>query len=633
MANLDYTIASGIRPIQLESPQNQLAQAYQLKNLQENSQMNALKMQEMQRGVEQKNRLRTALSGVDINSPEANKLIEQAYLQEGDFGGLMAHRKSMAEMNKEQLGQEKTGLEVANAHFAQAHDLISKMDPNNPTTITALKEITKKLYTIPSTSKVLSAFGSTPETAIKTIDDAVASGKFMDIYERAKSSAKDYALADPARIKASIDLFNQQYGEYVDTMARLKLPPVSQADYRKAMTQQQPNAPAAPPVAAPAAPPVAEAAPPVAEAAPRQSEIGNALVTAAPRPSIDTINYSAMPPAKAAPESAVVTPVVAPSATITKPAVETSTVKMVDTPAGRLPVSTLPGIEGIDATVDTLLSSNNPQLKAKGEALQQVKLAEKRNEDKQSDIAQLQADKAKAIERGDKKAARELQTQIDKRNKIDENAPAINPADLALVYKAINDGRLDPSKVNSRNISIIAGTLAANPTANLKEMAIDSASAMAASKSLAVITANVLSASNEADNMIRIIRKYNPLVSRGQYPDLNAIQVAVDKKTGGTDIVALNTAINGAINAYARAINPKGVATVKDKEHAREILNSAYSKGQLDTILNVMQEEMDAAKRSPGEAAAILKALRRPQSSGGGAVDAAKRKTLTELLK
>jgi hypothetical protein len=57
MAGIDYTIPGQIRPIQVESPMNAMAQAMQLRNLQESSQMNALKVQEAQETSRQRNAL------------------------------------------------------------------------------------------------------------------------------------------------------------------------------------------------------------------------------------------------------------------------------------------------------------------------------------------------------------------------------------------------------------------------------------------------------------------------------------------------------------------------------------------------------------------------------------------------
>ena len=119
--------------------------------------------------------------------------------------------------------------------------------------------------------------------------------------------------------------------------------------------------------------------------------------------------------------------------------------------------------------------------------------------------------------------------------------------------------------------------------------------------------ANVALASSEARKMIELAKGYSAAIDRTQYPSINAIQNAVNKGTGDKNIVALNTALNSLVNSYARAINPKGIATVSDKNHAREIVNANYANGQLDTIFSVMDEEMKAAQESTGAARASLR--------------------------
>jgi hypothetical protein len=191
-----------------------------------------------------------------------------------------------------------------------------------------------------------------------------------------------------------------------------------------------------------------------------------------------------------------------------------------------------------------------------------------------------------------------------------DRPPATNPVQDALISKAILEGRLDPAKVNSRNITVIAKTLEMNPDANLKELNIDAMSAAAASKTLSVQQAKILTAANEADSMIKIVRNTSTKLNLTQYPSLNAIRNAVDKGTGGKEIVALNTAINALINAYARAINPNGVATVRDKNHAEALINSNLATGQLGAALDVMAQEMRAAIASPAETSKQLREQR-----------------------
>ena len=198
-----------------------------------------------------------------------------------------------------------------------------------------------------------------------------------------------------------------------------------------------------------------------------------------------------------------------------------------------------------------------------------------------------------------------------------EKTPTTTAVQDALISKAILDGRLDPGKVNSRNIATIAKTLEMDPNANLKELSIDAMSAGAASKALAIQSAKILTAVNEAKSMMKIVKTVSDKIDRTQYPTINAIQNAVDKGTGGKEIVQLNAAINALVNAYARAINPTGVSTVRDKIHAREVINSNYAAGQIDAILDIMNQEMALAQKSPGEASTQLKEQRnKPKPAG-----------------
>jgi hypothetical protein len=198
-----------------------------------------------------------------------------------------------------------------------------------------------------------------------------------------------------------------------------------------------------------------------------------------------------------------------------------------------------------------------------------------------------------------------------------EKTPATTAVQDALISKAILDGRLDPGKVNSRNIATIAKTLEMDPNANLKELSIDAMSGAAASKALAIQSAKILTAANEAKSMMKIVKTVSDKINRTEYPTINAIQNAVDKGTGGKEIVQLNAAINALVNAYARAINPTGVSTVRDKIHAREVINSNYANGQLDAILDIMNQEMELAQKSPGEASRQLKEQRNAPRPAG----------------
>jgi hypothetical protein len=203
-----------------------------------------------------------------------------------------------------------------------------------------------------------------------------------------------------------------------------------------------------------------------------------------------------------------------------------------------------------------------------------------------------------------------------KLKRFDQDTKSLTPQETALLSQAILEGRLDPNAVNSRNSKILATTLSAKPDANLVELNLDVVGKKAGERTLATTGANVQVAANEAKQMINLVLDYSNKVDRTQYPTINSIQNAIDRGTGGVEIVQLNAALNALVNTYARAINPKGVSTVSSQNHAREVINSAYSKGQINAIADVMQQEMDAALKSTGQARSQI---RNPTTSNAGA--------------
>lgn len=112
---MDNIIASGIQPIQIESPLVQAGRALELKGAAQRNQLAQMQMAEMQRATEQKNRMRSLLSGSDVDMPQVNKLLEQAYIQEGDIAGLMEHRKRVNEAEAAQARITESKAKTAKA--------------------------------------------------------------------------------------------------------------------------------------------------------------------------------------------------------------------------------------------------------------------------------------------------------------------------------------------------------------------------------------------------------------------------------------------------------------------------------------------------------------------------------------
>ena len=101
MAQIDPSIALGFKQPQFQDPINQFAKAQELS-------VNALKMSEMQRGVESQNKMRELYSeGVDINTPEGFKRFAAV-----DPASAIKLKTEALQGQKLQGDIKKTGLEI-----------------------------------------------------------------------------------------------------------------------------------------------------------------------------------------------------------------------------------------------------------------------------------------------------------------------------------------------------------------------------------------------------------------------------------------------------------------------------------------------------------------------------------------
>ena len=182
----------------------------------------------------------------------------------------------------------------------------------------------------------------------------------------------------------------------------------------------------------------------------------------------------------------------------------------------------------------------------------------------------------------------------------------LNSKSYPNLAQAIADGRLSPTRVNSRNAGIIESALQINPDADINSVIRSAVSGEAGARTLGTTVANQAAAGEEAATMIPIARQYANIINAGQFKTLNDLSNFAAKQTGDTNIVRLNTALNSLVNSYARAISPKGVPTVSDKNHAREILDAGLSKGQLNSTLDVMEQEIAAARAGTESAKAAV---------------------------
>jgi hypothetical protein len=127
-------------------------------------------------------------------------------------------------------------------------------------------------------------------------------------------------------------------------------------------------------------------------------------------------------------------------------------------------------------------------------------------------------------------------------------------------------------------------------------------------RALGTQQANVEMASSEAQQMIQNARgaSDDTAVSRAHALGWNKIEQWTEKQVQDPKLASLKAATTAVVNTWARAINPKGVATVSDKEHGYELLNQAQDKATYDAVLDRFQQETEASLAAPASAKSRL---------------------------
>jgi hypothetical protein len=109
---IDPSIALQIKNPPLESPINQMAKIYEIKQAQQANELNRLKMDEYTRGVQEQEAFKNALRGAGANDEEA---IKNAFFSKGDVEGYSKYLKSRGDITK--TGVETSDLKAK--HGAQ----------------------------------------------------------------------------------------------------------------------------------------------------------------------------------------------------------------------------------------------------------------------------------------------------------------------------------------------------------------------------------------------------------------------------------------------------------------------------------------------------------------------------------
>jgi hypothetical protein len=174
---IDSNIALGVKPVQIESPLNQMANVYALQNAAQSNQLNQLKMEEYKKGLAEEDQFKNALL-----SSKDDAGIKNAFYSLGQKGvkAYADYQKSNVESKKLGYETDKLKNDLVDAKLKQSKEFLSTV--TTPEQYLAWHEAN---HADPVLGPALAARGVTQDTARAEIEAAMAKpGGFQELLQK-----------------------------------------------------------------------------------------------------------------------------------------------------------------------------------------------------------------------------------------------------------------------------------------------------------------------------------------------------------------------------------------------------------------------------------------------------------------
>lgn len=117
----------------------------------------------------------------------------------------------------------------------------------------------------------------------------------------------------------------------------------------------------------------------------------------------------------------------------------------------------------------------------------------------------------------------------------------------------------------------------------------------AAIRSIAQKSAMIDNAANEMQKFAPQVLQTSAAIPRSQFPTFNSMQQAIEKGAGSPEIVRFIDAINAYKNAYAQVVSRGGASSVDARLRSDEVINKAWSQGQIQAAIDQLGLEAKQA--------------------------------------
>lgn len=124
----------------------------------------------------------------------------------------------------------------------------------------------------------------------------------------------------------------------------------------------------------------------------------------------------------------------------------------------------------------------------------------------------------------------------------------------------------------------------------------------AAIRAISTQAARTDSGAIEMKKFAPLVEQASQSIDRTKFPSINSMELAVQKGTGGQNVIRLIDSINAFKNAYAQVVSRGGASSVDARLRADEVINKAWSSGQIQAAIDQLNKEANAAIASMHEA-------------------------------
>jgi hypothetical protein len=114
-------------------------------------------------------------------------------------------------------------------------------------------------------------------------------------------------------------------------------------------------------------------------------------------------------------------------------------------------------------------------------------------------------------------------------------------------------------------------------------------------------SANIEIAANEAAQLAPLAIAASRNVARSGFLPFGKAQIMFDSNTNDPNLRQFAMANTALANAYGQVMSRGGVASVSDKEHAKELLSTAFDQRSYEAAVQQLQAEIRAAQKAPRE--------------------------------